>query len=78
MNSKDLPLSRPLPDREWCRGRDSNPYATFVAADFKSAASAIPPPRPEQTTKPFLGLRADESSPFCQHSAHIVSLGLRS
>ena len=44
-NSKDLPLSRPLPNREWCRGRDSNPYATFVAADFKSAASAIPPPR---------------------------------
>jgi hypothetical protein len=28
-----------------CRGWDSNPYATFATADFKSAASTVSPPR---------------------------------
>ena len=28
-----------------CRGRESNPYAVFTTADFKSAASTISPPR---------------------------------
>ena len=31
----------------WCRRRDSNPYAKYLARDFKSLVSAIPPLRRE-------------------------------
>ena len=33
--TKAMPRAR----KDWCPGRDLNPYATFEAADFKSAAS---------------------------------------
>ncbi len=35
-----------LPSGKWCRGRDSNSHAQLRTTDFKSVASAIPPPRP--------------------------------
>ena len=42
-DQSEASFSRPL----WCRGRDSNSHDSFLSADFKSAASTIPPPRLE-------------------------------
>src|SRR5713101_9808263 len=38
---------------DWWGGRGSNPHVVFTTADFKSAASAIPPP-PQVNSPAFL------------------------
>jgi hypothetical protein len=59
------------PARLLCRGRDSNPDGPLGPAEFKSAASSIPPPRlnvDRASVSPLLSLPSSRSA----HPAHFA------